>query len=192
MNWLDASILTLLVLGAALGALTGAFWQVARVAMVILGAIVAMRWGFWASGVLENRFNPAVAAVFGYALAFLFAYLAAFAACSIVDEGLKLSDLKWLDRVMGAGLGAAKATAAVLVALAGLSMYPTREFSTDMRSSVLAPLLLKGAESALPVEAKARVRWLLDEAQRRVEPLYGEATDAPRAFATALAPEERR
>ncbi len=192
MNWLDASIIVILALGATFGALTGAFWQIARVAMAVFGALGALRWGGWASGLLENRFSPAVASVFGYALVFLFLYLAAFALCTIVDTGLKLSELKWLDRVTGSALGAAKACAAILVALAALSMYPTREFSSDMRSSLLAPLMLRTAEAALPVEAKARVRWLLDQAQRRLEPLYGEATDAPRAFATALAPEGQR
>jgi uncharacterized membrane protein required for colicin V production len=191
-SWLDASILVVLALGATFGALSGAFWQIARVAMAILGAIGALRWGSWAAGVLENRFSPAVASIFAYFLVFVFLYLAAFAICSLIDSGLKLSELKWLDRVLGSGLGAAKATAAVLVALAALSMYPTREFSDDMHSSVLAPMMLRGATAALPVEAKTRVRWMMDEAQRRLEPLYGDATDAPRAFASALAPEGQR
>jgi uncharacterized membrane protein required for colicin V production len=191
-TWLDASILVVLALGASFGAMTGAFWQIARVAMAVLGALGALRWGSWASEVLENRFNPAVASIFAYVLVFLFLYLAAYAICSLIDSGLKLAELKWLDRLLGSGLGAAKATAAVLVALAGLSMYPTREFSDDMHSSVLAPLLLRGAEAALPVEAKTRVRWMLDETQRRLEPFYGDATDAPRAFASALAPEGQR
>ena len=67
-----------------------------------------------------------------------------------------------------------EATAAILVALAGLSMYPTREFSDDMHSSILAPMMLRGASTALPVEAKTRARWMLDEAQRRLEPLYAD------------------
>ena len=192
MTWLDASIVAVLVLGATFGALTGAFWQIARVSMAVLGTLGALRWGSWASGVLENRFSPAAASVFAYFLVFLFLYLAAYAICSLIDSGLKLAELKWVDRVLGSGLGAAKATAAILVALAGLSMYPTREFSDDMHSSVLAPLLLRGAEAALPVEAKSRVRWMLDEAQRRIEPFYGDATEAPRALASALAPEGQR
>ncbi|MCE9583516.1 MAG: CvpA family protein [Planctomycetes bacterium] len=192
MNWLDASIIVLLALGATFGALTGAFWQVARVTMVVLGAIASMRWGSWASSALETRFSPAVASLFGYFLAFLFVYLAAFAVCTMIDSGLKLSDLKWLDRVLGSVLGTTKAAAAVLVALAGLSMVPTPEFTADMHHSMLAPAMLRGAETVLPVEAKARVRWLLDEANRRLEPLYGDATDAPRAFASALAPEGQR
>ncbi|MEK7469803.1 MAG: CvpA family protein [Planctomycetota bacterium] len=192
MSWLDASILVILLLGACLGALTGAFWQIARVSMALLGALGALRWGAWASSMLENRFSPAVASVFAYFLVFLFLYLAAYAICSLIDSGLRIADLKWVDRLLGSGLGAAKAMAAVLVALAGLSMYPTREFSSDMRSSVLAPMMLRGAEAALPVEAKTRVRWMLDEAQRRLEPFYGDATEAPRAFATALAPEGQR
>jgi uncharacterized membrane protein required for colicin V production len=192
MNWLDASILVVLALGATLGAISGAFWQIARVAMALFGAVGALRWGWWATGLLENRFTPGAASVFGYALTFLFLYLAAYAACVLVDSGLKLSELKWLDRVMGSGLGAAKAAAAILVALAALSMYPTPEFSRDMRDSILGPLLLRTAETALPVEARARVRWLLDEAQRRIEPLCGDATDAPRAIAAALSPVGQR
>ncbi|KAF0245242.1 MAG: hypothetical protein FD180_1789 [Planctomycetota bacterium] len=80
MTWLDASIVSVLVLGATFGALTGAFWQIARVSMAVLGALGALRWGSWASGVLENRFSPAVASVFAYFLVFLFLYLAAYAA----------------------------------------------------------------------------------------------------------------
>ncbi|MCC6740782.1 MAG: CvpA family protein [Planctomycetia bacterium] len=192
MNWLDASILVLLALGATFGAISGAFWQIARVAMVVFAALGALRWGTWAAAILEHRFTPGAASVFGHALVFLFLYLGAYAACVLLDTGLKLSELKWLDRVLGSALGASKAAAAVLVALAALSMYPTAEFSRDMRDSFLGPLMLRTAEQAMPVEAKVRVRWLLDEAQRRLEPLCGDATDAPRAIAAALAPEERR
>jgi uncharacterized membrane protein required for colicin V production len=190
MSLLDSIIVLILGLGAAFGAVSGAFWQVARIVMCGLAACGSLRWGSWASGVLAHRFSEAPSAVFGYALVFLFVWLGAYAACCAIDRGLKLSDLKWLDRILGGALGAAKAAAIVLVLLAGLAMYPTPEFAADLRESVLAPAMLGAAEKALPVDARARARTLLDEANRRMEPLYGDATDAPRAFARAVAPEK--
>lgn len=189
MNWLDASIVVVLALGAGCGAVTGAFWQVARAAMVATGVLVSLRWGGWTAAILEGRFDPGAAAVLGYALAFVLAWLATYVVSLLIDSTLHVSDLKWADRLAGGLLGGAKAGLAVLVALAGLSMHPTPEFAADMRESLIAPVMLGGAKSAMPVEARRRVDWMLDQARRRMAPLYGDATDARAAFARALAPD---
>jgi membrane protein required for colicin V production len=189
MNWLDASIVIVIALGAGFGAATGAFWQVARAVMVAVGVVASLRWGGWMAGILEGRFSPGAAAVLGYALAFFFAWLAVYLLSLLVDGTLKVSELKWADRLAGGVLGGAKGALAVLVALAGLSMHPTPEFAADMRASLIAPAMLGTAKAAMPVEARRRVDWLLDQAKRRMEPLYGDAGEARTAFARALAPD---
>lgn len=190
MNWLDGAILITLALGAFLGAVSGAFWQVARIVMVGSGAVASLRWGGWASEILANRFSDGVAAVLGYFLVFFFSCMAVYVVSFVVDQGIRASELKGFDRGMGAALGGAKALAAVVVALAGLSMYPTPQFSADVQGSLVAPALLKGAKALMPVEARERVQAVLDDVQRRLEPLYGRT--APDGAKMIVAPAATR
>jgi uncharacterized membrane protein required for colicin V production len=172
MNWLDAAILLLFALGAFFGAVTGAFWQAARVAMVAAGALASMRWGGWAAAAFENRFSGGASAVFGYGSAFLLVYLALFAVSLAIDKGIREVDLKWLDRGIGAAVGGLKALIAVVVVLVGLSMYPTSRYQDDVRGSLLGPILLRGASAVLPPAARDRARSTCAEVRRKLEPVY--------------------
>jgi membrane protein required for colicin V production len=153
MHWLDSTLLALVGLGAGFGLWTGLLWQMAR--LVSLGAafVATVIANDSAAAFLREHILVAaemhVAQAVGYVVVFILVYLLTLQLARLLHHSIQTSDLEWLDRLLGAGLGAAK----VGLVLSGLCLagahYPHPTTQDLLKESTLAPVLASGMESAL-------------------------------------------
>lgn len=161
MHWLDTTLLTLLGIGATLGFFSGLLWQIARLAAWGLGLWATIRFHEPAADlvrqhILRNGDSRLVAGV-AYVLVFLAVYVSLLLGAALGKRMLEASGFNWLDRLLGALLGAAKSAAV----LAGICMLGTRlshpTVDAWLTQSKIAPALAQGMEQAMtliPDDAK--------------------------------------
>jgi membrane protein required for colicin V production len=162
MTWLDYAVIGVFAVSLALGAWRG----LVRELLSILGWVIA----FLAANLLAGPLGPAMPeAIPSPELRVAAAYVAIFVASLIVTSllGLLLSKivqavgLGGLDRLLGAGFGAARGVLIVLAAalVAGLTSAPRQP---AWRDSVSGPLLAQVAvalQPLLPQTLAARLRY---------------------------------
>lgn len=153
MYWLDTLILSLLGLGALLGLWSGFLWQVARLAALSLALSAAVFCNESAAAFLRENMlagaEPRIVQAVAYISIFLIVYLAVFYIARILHRGVQMSELRWLDRLCGAALGAAKIclVMSVLSLIATHSSHPATQ--ECLKESRLAPVLAQGMEWTL-------------------------------------------
>jgi membrane protein required for colicin V production len=142
MYWLDTVILILLGVGAGLGAWTGLLKQFMRVvgfAVALYGSVLLHG---WASNYLQQELlkdsDPAVADALSYGAVFLTIIAAFFITALLIDRCLKAVKLKWADRLLGAGVGAAKAALILGAVFLAVLSYPHPATKEIMEPSRLA------------------------------------------------------
>ena len=151
MTWLDYAVLGVCAVSMALGAWRG----LVREVISILGWVIA----FLAANLFAGPLGPAMPdAIPSPELKLAAAYVAVFAGALIVASlaGLLLSrimravGLGGVDRLLGAGFGAARAALVVLAAalLAGLTSAPRQPY---WRDSACAPWLTQAALALKPL-----------------------------------------
>ncbi len=177
MFWLDFLILSLLVLGVILGAVTGLFRQVARVASLAASIYVSIAWHDQATAWLQTNAlqasAPPLSNVAAYVLVFAGVYLVLFWLTCVVDQGIRVVQLGAINRLLGAWLGLAKMLMLLAVACFALSHVPHPQAQAWVKSSSLAPALAEGVDwvlTSLPEKRKKELDegWLsLQEIVRR-------------------------
>ncbi|MEI7685096.1 MAG: CvpA family protein [Planctomycetota bacterium] len=153
MHWLDTTLLALLALGAVFGFMTGLLWQIARVASLALGLWGSILFHEQAVGLVrEYALRDADSTLVNgaaYAVVFLIVYFLLLLVTRFLQQLLQASGFAWMDRFLGAMLGAVK-TAAVLGAgcllVSRLSNSTTREW---MDRCSIAPVMSRGMETTL-------------------------------------------
>jgi membrane protein required for colicin V production len=153
MFWLDTVILILLGVGAGLGAWTGLLKQVVRVVGFAVALYGSVFFHAWASNYLQQAFlkdsDPAVADALSYGVVFLAIIAAFFVTALLIDRCLKAVKLKWLDRLLGAGVGTAKGALILGAIFLAVISYPHPSTKEIMEQSRLAPILASGANLCL-------------------------------------------
>jgi membrane protein required for colicin V production len=159
MYWLDTAILAVLVLTAVLGARTGFVGQVTRLLALGLALYASVRLHDRVAPLLEQSVlaeAPAwVVRAAAYATAFLAIYAVLLTLALVLDRGVRAAEARWLDRVLGAALGAAKAglvLGLVFLALAALAPDVSQEVA---EKSSFAPRLSAGVQGlfeAIPAQ----------------------------------------
>jgi uncharacterized membrane protein required for colicin V production len=164
MYWLDTAIVIALVLAALLGARTGFVGQVARLLALGVALFGAIRLNAWATPLLEQGvFQEALFAdapawlprATAYAAVFLVIYVILLSITLLVEHGMRAAQVQWLNRTLGAGLGAFKA--ALLLGILGLAAaaYAPELCQEPLERSTLAPHLSGGVKrlfEAVPEE----------------------------------------
>jgi membrane protein required for colicin V production len=184
MHWLDITLLVVLAIGALLGARSGLLWQVARLVTFGVAFYVSIYYhepiadllGTYVTGT-----SPFLLSALAYVGSFLAVYLVLFAVTVAMEKALKASKLKALDRVLGAGFGALKATLLVGVLLMGLALYATPQTDAAMADSKLAPVLLEGMRAvtvAVPQDYKDQLNASLERIRKEGLKKANEVSDA--------------
>jgi uncharacterized membrane protein required for colicin V production len=153
MHWLDTTFLVLLAAGAGLGFCSGLLWQVARVLNLGIALFATFALHEPTVELLQEHAlrhaDPSVLNGTAYLVVFLACYLLLLLLAHLLQRMLQASGFSWLDRFLGAGLGAVK-TAAVLAGICLLlSRLPNPLVQESLSRSALAPTLSHGMESAL-------------------------------------------
>jgi membrane protein required for colicin V production len=153
MYWLDTAILVLLGVGAALGAWTGLVKQVVRVVGLIVSIYAAVVFHGWAANWLQQTLlqgsDPAVPDALSYVVVFVVIFAAFLATAMLIERGLKAVKLKWLDRLLGACVGAAKAAVIMGAIFLAVIEFPHQGTKDVIGQSQIAPVLAGGVNLCL-------------------------------------------
>jgi membrane protein required for colicin V production len=174
MYWLDIAILAVLTLAALLGARTGFVGQMARLVALAAGLYGAFRLHDRVVPLLEQSLlteGPAwLVHAAAYAVVFLAIYAVLLTLTLFLDRGVRAAQSRWLDRSLGAILGAVKAGLVL-----GLLLIVLTAFAPDLGQEVteqssLAPRLGAGTQAlfqVIPVEYReswqAQIRSVIGE-----------------------------
>lgn len=144
---LDILIAGAVVAGGIHGFATGAIKQVASLAAIVISFVLALNLMHTVGAAIHGWIGASadIAPLVGFVAVFAFVQLAFFAGVKLVEKIIGALQLSSLNRILGGGLGAAKATLALSVAFLALGSlgFPTDD---SRQSSKLYPLV----SSALP------------------------------------------
>jgi uncharacterized membrane protein required for colicin V production len=166
MHWLDTMIVAAIGLGAVLGFVSGLFWQVARIASLVLAVLAAIFWHDAASALLRQWMlrdaDAAVVQVSAYGAVFVVVYFSMYVVTRLIRVWLRATDLALPDRALGALVGAGKIA---LLAAAGClflrhASHPAAQDALER--SALAPVLARAMEQGMTLVPPEYTRTVLD------------------------------
>jgi membrane protein required for colicin V production len=157
MNALDIGLVAVLLVAATIGVVKGLVRQLGVVVAVILGVVLALKYGTAVSGYLEPHIRSDGARnILAPFLVFLLVYMAVIVATAMVHNLLHKVSLGWINRTAGAAFGfltAAIPLGAILVLL--VAYVPASH--PHVANSPVALALMQGSETLLklmPDEAR--------------------------------------
>jgi uncharacterized membrane protein required for colicin V production len=168
MHWVDNTIVAVLAVAAVLGAYSGALMQLCRLLglAVAIYAAAALNSGVtaWlveaAGGKADER-----SCMFGaYGAVFIGVYLAAFLLTLLLERCVKVAQLQYLNRGLGAAFAVVKMGSVIGAVCYGLQQMPQPAIHEALDDSAMAPMLVKSVEQAVlavPEEYKTELvnRW---------------------------------
>jgi membrane protein required for colicin V production len=164
MYWLDTAILIVLALAALLGARSGFVGQVARLLTLGVSLYGTIRLNEPATRLLaESVLSGAdgwLARGAAYVIVFLAIYVVLLAVTLFLERGVRAAQMQWLNRLMGAALGAVKAALVLGVVFLGLVHFAPDFSQAPLERSYLASYLSEGAQRvlrAIPAEYREKV-----------------------------------
>ncbi|WP_022854237.1 CvpA family protein [Thermodesulfatator atlanticus] len=167
-NTIDVIVILVLALFILRGAWIGFFRGISSFAGLVAGYITAVRYHLLVENIIAPWLQaPWISASWlkaaSFAVAFLLGYLAVFIVAEIIAYFFKKARLTWMDRLLGAGLGAFKGFL-LLVAVFFLitTFFPQGE--KIFRGSKTYPYIMQGARHLaefMPSEIKARFNYNL-------------------------------
>jgi membrane protein required for colicin V production len=130
MNVVDIGILILIGFNAILGLMRGAVWQILRIVSIVLGIMIAQRYG---EVVLEKapesfRTGTSYAIIITRLVLFLAVYIVMFGVTHMVKALIDKVKLGSIDKMIGAAVGAAKGAAFCCIILYVQYIPPVSNF----------------------------------------------------------------
>lgn len=170
LHWLDITIFSVIGVGLLWGLLTGFFRQMLRLTSLVLafyGALGCHEWTGRTFSVLMADLVPSARRPVAFGITFFAFYLLlwlAFWLLQVSARNLLPKDrpslgLGWLNRLLGAGVGAVLACVAVGGAVLALDGVQDAKFQAELQGSVCRPSFLRGTETVL---ARIPHRYRLD------------------------------
>jgi membrane protein required for colicin V production len=145
-NWLDALLLILLAVFVFEGVRQGFTRIVIGMAATVLGLLLAAWfYGTAASFLSEYLSSKALANVGGFLLIFVGIQLLGAALGWLLATIFKWTGLSWLDRVLGALLGALKTALVGIVLVMILTAFPMKPVPESIARSKAAPYLIEAS-----------------------------------------------
>ncbi|MCL4795675.1 MAG: CvpA family protein [Bryobacteraceae bacterium] len=160
MNWFDYLLLTLLAVFVVQGLVRGFSRLAIGLVSTVLGILLAAWFYGVAAGYLKPFIeNPAAANICGFLLILAAVQAAGALLAWGVSRLFKTVGLGWLDRLLGAGFGAAKAALVGIALSMILTAFPLQETAPEaLAGSRLAPYVSQAAHLlalATPRELRA-------------------------------------
>ena len=146
MNWLDILLLILLAAFVLEGVRQGFVRVVIGLAATVLGLFLAA-WFYGTAGsfLLPYLSSPSLAHVAGFLLVFIGVQLAGALLGWALAAIFKWSGLSWLDRALGALMGALKTALVGIVLVMILTAFPIKPVPNSIASSQAAPYLIEAS-----------------------------------------------
>lgn len=155
MNWVDGSLLAVLVLSIVLGIWRGLVYEVLSVAGWIAAFIVAQKYAEEVGNLLPmDQFAPALQMAAGFVLVFVAVAFASGAVSWLVKKLVASVGLRPVDRVLGGAFGIARGALILLALTVVVSMTPLRAEPAWQASPVAASLAV-GLSAIKPVLPEA-------------------------------------
>jgi len=172
-NVLDWIVLVIVVSSVISSILKGFVREAISLAAVILGLLLAS-WFYPQSGQLVSAYvkTPEIASLVGFALIFLGILLVGGVISFVVTKFLRVVDLQWFDRLLGAAFGFARGWLVGTVIFLGLTAFPVQ--IDTVRQAALGPYLLLSAR-VLVVMTPAPLKQQFLEGYEQVRKLWEQA-----------------
>jgi len=171
-NWLDLFFLSIFAGSVVNGLMRGFARTILGFASTVI-AIVAAIWFCGQAGRLLRPYlaHERLADFAGFLLVFFTIVLAGAIASRILDRLIKWMGLKWLDRLMGAALGALRAALAAAAIVLGMCSFSRNPPPMVVAESALSPYLLEMANVMVAL-APPEMRKVFDESYGKVKKLW--------------------
>ncbi len=146
MNWLDIVLLILFALFVFEGLRHG----FSRVAIGLIATVLGLFLASWFYGVAGAFLMPyvsskSIANIGGFLMVFFGVQIAGALLGWLLSRMFKWTGLSWLDRILGAALGALKAALVGIILVMILLAFPIRQVPASVAQSQLAPHLVEAA-----------------------------------------------
>ena len=140
-NWVDLVLLAILAITVLLGLIKGFVRQIFGIAAVIIGLILAVNYYTFASDFFAQWINNRMVTHFiGFIVIFII-ILALGGVLAFMFSKVMKGPLKWINHVLGGGLGLLKGILICGVVVFAMLVFP---FNTEaLKGSFLAPVCLR-------------------------------------------------
>jgi membrane protein required for colicin V production len=173
MNWLDIAIGGVLLLS-----FVGAFWNgLSREVVRLVALFAGILGGLWWYDELAVRWQPTIgneriAAFAAFAAIVLGSLVAGIFVAWVLAKILRLSGLRWFDRVLGGAFGLVRGLAiCVALVLAIVAFHPSADSTSVVAESRLAPVFFHGARAVAAV-APAKLKSQFSEGFQQVRGVW--------------------
>ncbi len=169
MHWLDILLLSILGIGALLGAWSGLLWQIARIVTFGVAIYVTIDFHEPIAGWLGEQvqgLNEVSLKLLAYVGTFVGIYIVFYTATWLAERALKAAHLKVWDRVLGALAGSLKFGLVAGAILLGLAVYGSESIHETLNESQVAPVMLsamRGVIVAVPQQYRDEFGEALDK-----------------------------
>lgn len=171
-NWLDFVIIVLLASSVISGLMRGFSRTVVGFGTSV-AAILAAIWFYGAAAVFIKPYvaHPSLANFAGFAIIFCGITIVGAIFSRVLEKMIKWAGLKWLDRLMGAGIGAVRAGVVAAAIVMGLCAFARNPPPTAVAQSQLAPYALEIA-NYLTALAPPELRKGFEESYGKVKEIW--------------------
>jgi len=168
MHWIDNTIVAVLAVAAVLGAYSGVLMQLCRwlgfAAAIYAAAALNGGVSAWLLEATAGKADERTCMFGAYGLVFIGIYLAIFLLTLLLERCVKVAQLQYLNRGLGAVLAVVKMGLVVGAVCYGLQELPHEGIHEALEDSSMAPMLVKSVEQAVqavPAEYKTELvnRW---------------------------------
>jgi membrane protein required for colicin V production len=154
-SWLDPVIIGIIITSVVLGVFRGLIRSVAGVLGLVLAALFAGRFAALFDPALDQAHikHPPVTGAWAFVLAFIVIVVAVEVVANLLRFVQKVLFLGWIDRVGGALFGLFRGVLISMILLAGLAMFGSSQFNSEMRQAQVAVFLwqnMSGLAGMLP------------------------------------------
>ena len=179
MNWLDIILLLLFVVSTVSGAMKGLSRIVLGLAATLLGIVLAV-WFYASAGTyfLPYVSSPAIANFCGFVTILAGTSLIGSLISKVVAYFFQAVGLGWLDRLLGAGFGFARAALLAMGLLVGLVSFAPNPPPNAVLQSRTAPYVLEAARLVVAI-APAEISGSFNSNYQAIRARWKKAVSAP-------------
>lgn len=169
LNWLDITLLVIIVITVIIGAIKGFLRQIIGLLAVILGLLLAIKYYTFGKEVFMFLRNDVLAQLLGFFLVFAIVLSAGWVINILLAKAAK-GPFKSLNHFMGACLGLLKGLLICVIIVFGFLIFPVN--TKILEESLLTPYCIEIADTAyelIPQELKDKFREAYREILRNEE-----------------------